>query len=77
MFGKPQNLFSTKSIFFLNKTHKTKFKCYGSGRFVNQFVYESVHIFIHELKVRWVVGSILDDGPIDLFLVPASDPRLG
>ena len=26
--------------------------------------------------VRWVVGSILHGGPIELFLVPASDPRL-
>ena len=25
--------------------------------------------------VRWVVGSILHGGPIELFLVPASDPR--
>ena len=25
---------------------------------------------------RWVVGSILHGGPIELFLVPASDPRL-
>ena len=24
--------------------------------------------------VRWVVGSILHDGPIELFLVPASAP---
>ena len=28
------------------------------------------------LMVRWVVGSILHGGPIELFLVPASDPRL-
>ena len=26
--------------------------------------------------VRWVVGSILHSGPIDLFLVPASATRL-
>ena len=26
--------------------------------------------------VQWVVGSILHGGPIDLFLVPASAPRL-
>ena len=26
--------------------------------------------------VRWVVGSILHGGPIELFLVPASVPRL-
>ena len=26
--------------------------------------------------VRWVVGSILHGGPIKLFLVPASAPRL-
>ena len=26
--------------------------------------------------VRWVVGSILHGGPIELFLVPASDPQL-
>ena len=26
--------------------------------------------------VRWVVGSILHGGPIELFLVPASAPRL-
>ena len=26
--------------------------------------------------VRWVVGSIFHDGPIELFLVPASVPRL-
>ena len=26
--------------------------------------------------VRWVVGSILRDEPIELFLVPASVPRL-
>ena len=26
--------------------------------------------------VRWVVGSILHGGPIELFLVPASIPRL-
>ena len=25
--------------------------------------------------VRWVVGSILHGGPIELFLVPASAPR--
>ena len=25
--------------------------------------------------VRWVVGSILHGGPIELFLVPASVPR--
>ena len=25
--------------------------------------------------VRWVVGSILHGGTIELFLVPASDPR--
>ena len=28
------------------------------------------------LKVRWVIGSILHGGPIELFLVPASAPRL-
>ena len=28
------------------------------------------------LMVRWVVGSILHGGPIELFLVPASAPRL-
>ena len=28
------------------------------------------------LMVRWVVGSILHGGPIELFLVPASVPRL-
>ena len=26
--------------------------------------------------VRWVIGSILHGGPIELFLVPASAPRL-
>ena len=26
--------------------------------------------------VRWVVGSILHGGPIELFLVPATAPRL-
>ena len=26
--------------------------------------------------MRWVVGSILHCGPIELFLVPASDPQL-
>ena len=26
--------------------------------------------------VRWVVGSILHGGPIELFLVPSSAPRL-
>ena len=26
--------------------------------------------------VQWVVGSILHGGPIELFLVPASAPRL-
>ena len=26
--------------------------------------------------MRWVVGSILHGGPIELFLVPASAPRL-
>ena len=26
--------------------------------------------------VRWVVGSILHGGPIELFLIPASAPRL-
>ena len=28
------------------------------------------------LMVRWVVGSILHGGPIELILVPASAPRL-
>ena len=28
------------------------------------------------VMVRWVVVSILHGGPIDLFLVPASAPRL-
>ena len=28
------------------------------------------------LSVRWVVGSILHGGPIELFLVPATAPRL-
>ena len=28
------------------------------------------------LMVRWVVGSTLHGGPIELFLVPASAPRL-
>ena len=28
------------------------------------------------LMVRWVVGSILHGGPIDLFLVPTSDLRM-
>ena len=28
------------------------------------------------LMVRWVIGSILYGGPIELFLVPASTPRL-
>ena len=27
--------------------------------------------------VRWVVGSILHGGPIELFLIPASAPQLG
>ena len=27
--------------------------------------------------VRWVVGSILHGGPIELFLVPASAPQTG
>ena len=27
--------------------------------------------------VRWVVGSIIHGGPIELFLVPASAPRHG
>ena len=26
--------------------------------------------------VRWVVGSILHGGPIELFVIPASAPRL-
>ena len=26
--------------------------------------------------VRWVVGSILHGGPIELFLIPASAPRI-
>ena len=26
--------------------------------------------------VRWVIGSILHGGPIELFLVPSSAPRL-
>ena len=26
--------------------------------------------------VRWVIGSIVDGGPIELFLVPVSAPRL-
>ena len=30
----------------------------------------------HPLEVQWVVGSILHGGPIELFLVPASVPRL-
>ena len=30
----------------------------------------------HPLEVHWVVGSILHGGPIELFLVPASVPRL-
>ena len=30
----------------------------------------------HSLMVRWVVGSILDGERIELFLVPASAPRL-
>ena len=34
MFGEPQNLFSTNSVFFLNKTHKTKFKRYEPGLFI-------------------------------------------
>ena len=28
------------------------------------------------LMVRWVIGSILHGGPIELFLIPASAPRL-
>ena len=28
------------------------------------------------LMVRWIVGSITYGGPIELFLVPASSPRL-
>ena len=28
------------------------------------------------LMVQWVVGLILHGGPIELFLVPASAPRL-
>ena len=28
------------------------------------------------LMVLWVIGSILNGGPIELFLVPASAPRL-
>ena len=31
---------------------------------------------IHSLMVRWVVGSILYGGPSELFLVPASSPKL-
>ena len=27
--------------------------------------------------VRWVVGSILHDGPIELFLIPASASNTG
>ena len=30
----------------------------------------------HPLMMRWVVGSILHGGPFELFLVPASVPRL-
>ena len=26
--------------------------------------------------VRWVIGSILHSGPIELFLIPVSGPRL-
>ena len=28
------------------------------------------------LMVRWIVGSILHGGPIELFLIPASAPQL-
>ena len=34
MFAEPHNLFSTNSVFFLNKTHKTKFKRYEPGLFI-------------------------------------------
>ena len=30
----------------------------------------------HSVMVWWVIGSILHGGPIELYLVPASDPRL-
>ena len=33
-----------------------------------------VNVVEHLLMVKWVVGSILHGGPIELFLVPASDP---
>ena len=26
--------------------------------------------------VQWVIGSIIHGGPIELFLIPASSPRL-
>ena len=39
-------------------------------------VFRSGHFPRSWAMVRWVVGSILHGGPIELFLVPASAPRL-
>ena len=47
----------------------------------NQFQYLKIVINTDEdwdvapwLMVRWVVGTILHCGPIELFLIPTSDP---
>ena len=39
---------------------------------VNLLIYST----LRSLMVRWVVGSILHGGRIELFLVPVSAPRL-
>ena len=54
--------------------------CLYAGRFGNDLVVVAERDVApwqeRSLMVRWVVGSILHGGHIEIFLVPASAPRL-